>query len=61
VNALRNDLRFESFWSNVVVACLGPITAAVAHAEGLPVHVVAADHSAPGLVAALVAYYEQGV
>lgn len=37
-----------------VVACIGPVTAEAARRAGLRVDVVAADHSAPGLVAALV-------
>ncbi len=59
-NALRGDQRFENFWSKVVVACIGPTTAKVARSEGLPVHVVATEHSVSGLVAALVAYYYPG-
>ncbi|MDP8937525.1 MAG: uroporphyrinogen-III C-methyltransferase [Actinomycetota bacterium] len=37
-----------------VVACIGPVTAGTATRLGLPVTVVAADHSVDGLVAALV-------
>lgn len=37
-----------------VVACIGPITAETARAAGLPVHVVAAEHTIDGLVGALV-------
>ena len=37
-----------------VVACIGPVTAAAAEAEGLTVTVVATDHTLDGLVAALV-------
>lgn len=59
-NALRSDPRFENFWSKVKVACIGPTTAEVAQSEGLSVHIVAAEHSAHGLVAALVAHFEQG-
>ncbi|MHB8177517.1 MAG: uroporphyrinogen-III C-methyltransferase [Vulcanimicrobiaceae bacterium] len=36
-----------------VVACIGPITAAAARDAGLPVTVVAADYTVPGLLAAL--------
>ncbi|MCC6456462.1 MAG: hydroxymethylbilane synthase [Caldilineaceae bacterium] len=60
VNALRTDDRFSDFWQGVTVACIGPTTADAAQAEGLAVQVVATEHSVPGLVAALVAYYEQG-
>ncbi|MEA2685303.1 MAG: uroporphyrinogen methyltransferase / synthase [Actinomycetota bacterium] len=38
-----------------VVACIGPVTAATAEAEGLAVSVVATEHTLDGLVAALVA------
>jgi len=37
-----------------VVACIGPVTAATATRLGLPVSVVAAEHTVDGLVAALV-------
>lgn len=59
VNELRADERFTNFWSTVIVACIGPTTAAAAHQEGLEVQVVAEEHSAPGLVAALIAYFEK--
>ncbi|MDO8612460.1 MAG: uroporphyrinogen-III synthase, partial [Dehalococcoidia bacterium] len=36
-----------------VVACIGPITADTARELGLRVDVVAAEHTVPGLVAAL--------
>lgn len=36
------------------VAAISPVTAAVVAELGLPVHVVASDHSMPGLVAALI-------
>lgn len=36
-----------------IVACIGPITAQAARDEGLPVHVVAEEYTAQGLVAAL--------
>ena len=39
-----------------VVACIGPITAATAREAGIDVTVEAAEHSIPGLVAALAAY-----
>jgi uroporphyrinogen-III synthase len=40
-----------------VVACIGPVTAATAAEHGLPVTVVAAEHTVEGLVAALVAAF----
>jgi uroporphyrinogen-III synthase len=39
-----------------VVACIGPETARVAVIKGLPVHVVAAVHTAEGLLDAIDAY-----
>jgi uroporphyrinogen-III synthase len=57
VEALDGDVRFATFWETVAVACIGPTTAEVARVEGLPVHVVATQHDAPGLVAALTAFY----
>lgn len=60
VNVLRGDARFANFWSSVIVACIGPTTADVARSEGLPVHIVADDHSAQGMIVALITYFEQG-
>lgn len=40
-----------------LVACIGPITADTARAHGLHVDVVAAEHTIPGLVAALSAHF----
>jgi uroporphyrinogen-III synthase len=37
-----------------VVACIGPVTAATAAEHGVPVTVVAAQHTVDGLVEALV-------
>ncbi|HEY6222744.1 MAG TPA: uroporphyrinogen-III synthase [Gemmatimonadales bacterium] len=39
--------------SGATVACIGPVTAAAARARGLTVHLEPAEHSIPGLVAAL--------
>ncbi len=39
-----------------LVACIGPITADTARAHGLHIDVVAAEHTIPGLVAALSAH-----
>jgi uroporphyrinogen III methyltransferase/synthase len=41
-----------------IVACIGPITAQTAREAGLPVHVVAPEHTIEGLVRALVEYVE---
>ena len=58
-NALRDDERFQNFWANTVVACIGPSTAEVARSAGLPVHIVAVEHTVAGLVAALIEFDEQ--
>jgi uroporphyrinogen-III synthase len=46
---------------DVVVACIGPITADAARAHDLPVRVVPADHTLEGLVAGLVDYFRERV
>ena len=38
---------------DVTIACIGPITAQTAEEAGLHVDIVAAEHTIPGLVAAL--------
>jgi len=43
----------ERVVGSALVACIGPVTAATARAEGLRVSVVATDYTIPGLVAAL--------
>jgi len=43
----------------VTVACIGPITEQTAREAGLPVHVVAREHTAAGLVAALEAHFAE--
>jgi len=40
-----------------VVACIGPVTAQTARQSGLPVHVVAQEHTLEGLVTALIDWY----
>jgi uroporphyrinogen III methyltransferase / synthase len=42
------------------VACIGPITAQAAAAEGLPVDIEASEHTVPGLLQAVILYWEQG-
>jgi len=44
---------------DVVVACIGPITAATARDAGLAVHVTATQNTVPALVEALVRHYAQ--
>jgi len=43
--------------SGVVVACIGPVTAKTAAAEGLPVTITAAENTIPALVEAIVQYF----
>ena len=43
------------------VGVVAPNEAEAAQTAGLPVQIVAREHSAAGLVAALVAHFEQGV
>jgi uroporphyrinogen-III synthase len=61
IAALKDDGRFNDFWSKVVIACIGPITANVAAGDGLTVQVVATEHTVAGLVAALVEFYQKGL
>lgn len=42
------------------VASIGPVTSATARELGLPVHVEAEEHTIPGLMRAVLAFYEQG-
>ena len=46
---------------DVVIACVGPITAGTARDNGLDVDVVAEPHTIPGLVSALRAYYSKSL
>jgi len=47
------DGRAVSLLAGAVIACIGPVTAAAARARGLQVDVEPAEHTVPGLVAAL--------
>lgn len=58
VQALQVKDRFADFWTKVIVACIGPTTADVARSHNIPVHIVAQEHTAKGLVSAIVAYFE---
>ena len=46
--------------SGIVVACIGPVTAATARAAGLNVDITAEEYTIPGLVEAIERYYEKG-
>ena len=50
---------FEKLMAPVTVACIGPITADTARDLGFDVHLVADTYTIPGLVDALIAYYEK--
>lgn len=51
----RGAVREQGF----VVACLGPVTADAARAQGWPVHVVPSEYTAHGLVDALRAHFQE--
>jgi uroporphyrinogen III methyltransferase / synthase len=42
----------------VKIASIGPITSAAARELGLPVHIEATEHTVPGLIRSILAYYE---
>jgi len=44
----------------IVVACIGPVTAATAKAAGLNTDIIAEEYTIPGLVEAIERYYEKG-
>ena len=61
-SAARSFVRLLPGWPaepgpRPLVACLGPVTADVARQAGLPVDVVAAEHTLDGLIAALAEYW----
>ncbi|MGE0789695.1 MAG: uroporphyrinogen-III C-methyltransferase [Sandaracinaceae bacterium] len=60
VAAALGDAEPALLTGDLVVACIGPVTAQAAKERGWPVHVVADDYTAEGLVAALRAYYTSG-
>ncbi len=53
------SLDLATLCRQAVIACIGPVTAQTAGELGLPVHVVAEEHSVDGLIQALVAYFEE--
>jgi len=52
------EAAFKQLLAPVTVACIGPITADTAKELGFDVHLVADTYTIPGLVNALIAYYE---
>ena len=54
-------LQGQTLPAHLCIACIGPSTAQAARAAGLPVAVVAGEHTLDGLVSALVAYYTREV
>lgn len=59
----RRRLEYEggnlAMLQDVVVACIGPITAAKARELGMTVQVVSEEHTVPGLMAALVNHFDR--
>ncbi|RMH07691.1 MAG: uroporphyrinogen-III C-methyltransferase [Nitrospirae bacterium] len=51
----------QQLLQGVVIACIGPITAQTAREAGLPVHVVAPQHTVPDLVRALALHMRERV
>jgi uroporphyrinogen III methyltransferase / synthase len=52
------ETSFKQLMAPVTVACIGPITADTARELGFDVHLVADTYTIPGLVDALIAYFE---
>lgn len=62
LNLLRDNTKKEellSMLNEVVIACIGPITASTARELGLKVDIVAEEYTIDGLVQALIAYYQE--
>jgi uroporphyrinogen-III synthase len=58
---LKSENGSAAMLVDVVVACIGPITAQAAHAHDLPVKIVPAEHTLEGLVAGLVEHFKKRV
>lgn len=64
-SAVRNTVgaigpeRAAELLSRCRIACIGPITAAAAHACGLPVHIEAGEHTVEALVRALASHFAE--
>ncbi len=46
----------EQLLEGVVVVCIGPVTANTARSIGIPVHVIAKEHTSEGMIASLLDY-----
>ena len=57
VAALTAAVGAPPTFDQAVIACIGPVTEEAAHELGLRVDIVATDHTIPGLVDAIVAYF----
>ncbi len=56
---LVGETPLERFLEGVVVACIGPITAATAHSYGLRPAIVAQEYTIPALARAMAEYFAQ--
>ncbi|VFU19665.1 hypothetical protein SCFA_910009 [anaerobic digester metagenome] len=54
---MLNAPDLQALLKNVVVACIGPVTAGTARELGLKVDVVAEEYTIEGLVRSLLGYY----
>jgi len=59
-NLVMSLAPFPPLPEHTTIACIGPVTADTARELGLPVQVVAAEHTIDGLVAALVSQFTNG-
>ena len=57
--ALLADGLTQNVLGRAVVACIGPITASAAQAEGLRVDIVAPEHTTSGLLQTIVGYFDE--
>ncbi|MCB0064950.1 MAG: hydroxymethylbilane synthase [Caldilineaceae bacterium] len=58
VQALTAATGAAPAFTDEIIACIGPVTADTARDLGLHVDIVAAEHTIPGLIDAIVAYYQ---
>ena len=57
--ALLPDEKLDDLMREVVVACIGPITAGTAKNLGFDVHIIAKSYTIPGLCKAVLQYYKK--